>query len=150
MTSKSTCQWFDIVIYWKHDSVITATSWDQEVNYQSAPELNYWNVQLCSKHISSCRAFGRCCVEAIHCNKRVLGVVMWEHWLKLTLSSYMSLAFIPLRHNDIITSRKSFIPFDSDRGSTTACHKMGASLLLGWRGQQAHVIPSFLLNIRLV
>ena len=99
--------WHSNILWWKYDSVITVTGWDQEVNYQSAPELNYWNVQLCSKHISSCWEFGRCCAEAVHNNMRVSGVVIWGHWLKLTLSSYTNFAFIPLWNGNECGKNKS-------------------------------------------
>ena len=65
-----------------------------------------------------------CCVETIHHNRGVLCLDVCSYWSQLTLLSYMSLAFGPLCHNDIIASHKSFVPFDTDKVST-----MGANSL---------------------
>jgi len=86
-----------------------------------------------------------CHVETICRNRGVLRLVMWSCWSQLTLSSYTSLALGPIHHNDIIASHKSFVLFDTDKVSM-----MGANLLTGRGGQPAHVIPSFLLNLRLL
>jgi len=57
----------------------------------------------------------------------------------------MSLAFGPVRHNDITASHKSFVLFDADK-----VLMIGANFLTGRGGQQpAYVISSFLLNLRL-
>lgn len=72
--------------------------------------------------------------------------------MKLLVETYIIIVYessIPLCCNDIKASQL-FIPFDIDKVSTAACPEMGADILVGRRGQPAHVIPCFLLNVRLL
>jgi len=70
--------------------------------------------------------------------------------VKLLVETYIIIiceSSIPLCYTDIKVSQL-FIPFDTDKVSTTACPEMGADILVGRRGQLAHVIPCFLLNVK--
>lgn len=72
--------------------------------------------------------------------------------MKLSVKTYIITIYessILLCYNDIKDSQL-FIPFDIDKVSTMACPEMGADILVGRRGQPVHVIPCFLLNIRLL
>jgi hypothetical protein len=72
--------------------------------------------------------------------------------MKLLVETYIIIIYessIPLCYNDIKASQL-YIPFDTDKVSTTACPEMRADILVGQRDQPAHVIPCFLLNERLL
>lgn len=71
--------------------------------------------------------------------------------MKLLVETYIIIIYessIPLCYTDIKISQL-FISFDTHKLSITACPEMGADILVGQRGQLTHVIPCFLLNVKI-